>query len=106
MSKMKKALLVVNLGTPDSPGTRHVRKFLSEFLNDKRVIDLPWFFRKLLVNLVIVPFRSSKSSGLYKRLWTINGSPIVFYLNNLVAKLKVKLKQDYEVFGVMRYGNP
>lgn len=106
MSKIKKALLIVNLGTPDSPDTPHVRKFLSEFLNDSRVIDLPWIFRKLLVNLVIVPFRSSRSSGFYKRLWTINGSPILFYLNKLVAKLEVKLEHEYEVFGVMRYGNP
>lgn len=106
MSKTKKALLIVNLGTPDSPDTTHVRKFLSEFLNDRRVIDIPWIFRKLLVNLVIVPFRSPRSSGLYERLWTINGSPILFYLNNLVAKLEVRLKPEYEVFGVMRYGNP
>jgi ferrochelatase len=106
MSKTKKALLIVNLGTPDSPDISHVRKFLSEFLNDRRVIDLPWLLQKLLVNLVIVPFRSSKSSELYKRLWTINGSPILFYLNNLVAKLEIKLNRDFEVFGVMRYGNP
>ncbi len=92
MNKSKKALLLVNLGTPDSPDIRHVRKFLSEFLNDRRVIDLPWLFRKILVNLIIVPFRSSKSSKLYKRLWTPDGSPILFYLSRVVAKLEVKIE--------------
>ncbi len=105
MNKPKKALLIVNLGTPDSPGIRHVRRFLSEFLNDRHVIDLPWLFRKVLVNLVIVPFRASRSSKLYKRLWTGDGSPIQFYLSSLVAKLEIKLKPVFDVYGVMRYGN-
>ena len=106
MNKPKKALLIVNLGTPDSPDIRYVRKFLSEFLNDRQVIDLPWLFRKVLVNLVIVPFRASRSSKLYRRLWTGNGSPMQFYLSSLVAKLEVKLKPDFDVYGVMRYGHP
>ncbi len=60
----------MNVGSPDAPTKPAVRKFLSEFLNDKRVIDLPWLLRKLLVNLIIIPFRVKKSSELYKRLWT------------------------------------
>lgn len=106
MSKSRKALLVVNLGTPDSPDTSYVRKFLSGFLNDRRVIDIPWLFRKILVNLFIVPFRSSRSASQYKKLWMVNGSPIAYYLGRVATKLSVKLKPDYEVFAAMRYGNP
>jgi len=106
MKKIKKALLVVNLGTPDSPGVQDVRKYLSDFLNDRRVIDLPRIFQKILVNLIIVPFRANKSSKLYKRLWTGRGSPILFFLNSLVEKLQIKLGHEYQVYGAMRYGNP
>jgi len=101
-----KVLLLVNTGTPDRPEVKEVRRFLSEFLNDKRVIDLPWLFRKILVNLIIVPFRAPKSAKLYRRLWTGNGSPLLYNLNNLVTKVQSKLKDRYKVIGVMRYGNP
>jgi ferrochelatase len=106
MSRVTKALLVVNLGTPDSPGIRDVRKYLSEFLNDPRVIDLPLLARKLLVNLVIVPFRSRRSSNLYKRLWTVDGSPMLVYFNLLIDKLRKITQGKYVVYGAMRYGNP
>ena len=62
----KIGILLVNLGTPDSPNTKDVRSYLFQFLNDKRVIDLPWLARKLLVNLIIVPFRAPKSAKIYK----------------------------------------
>jgi ferrochelatase len=101
-----KVLLIINTGTPYKPEVKEVRKFLSEFLNDKRVIDLPWLFRKLLVNLIIIPFRAPKSTILYKRLWTGNGSPLLYNLNNLVDKVQSVLKDSYKVIGVMRYGKP
>ena len=101
-----RVLLLVNTGTPDKPEVKEVRRFLSEFLNDKRVIDLPWLFRKILVNLIIVPFRAPKSTKLYKRLWTVNGSPLLHNLNNLVTKVQSRLTARYKVIGVMRYGNP
>ena len=67
---MKKiGVLLIQLGTPDSPKTNDVRRYLSEFLNDPRVIDLPWLGRKLLVNGIIVPFRAPKSAKIYKQLW-------------------------------------
>lgn len=104
---MKKyALLLVNVGTPDKPDIGAVRRYLSEFLNDRRVIDIPWLFQKILVNLIIIPFRVKKSTGLYKRLWTPEGSPLLFYLNSLVEKLQKKLDKQYRVYGAMRYGNP
>ncbi|MCD6180087.1 MAG: ferrochelatase, partial [Bacteroidales bacterium] len=71
----RKAVLLINVGTPDKPELNSVRKYLSEFLNDPFVIDLPWLFRKILVNLIIVPFRAPKSTKLYQQLWEKEGSP-------------------------------
>jgi len=102
----KKAILLVNVGTPDKPDAKHVRKFLLQFLNDSRVIDLPWIVRKILVNLIIVPFRVKKSTLLYKELWTDKGSPLLYYLESLVVKLQIKLKNEYTVMGAMSYGHP
>ena len=62
----KTGVILINLGTPDSPKTNDVRNYLFQFLNDKRVIDLPWLVRKLLVNLIIVPFRAPKSAKIYQ----------------------------------------
>ncbi len=64
--RSKTAVRLLKVGTPDSPDTFKVRKYLSEFLNDKRIIDIPWFLRKLLVNFIIVPFRYPKSAKLYQ----------------------------------------
>ncbi len=99
-------LLLINTGTPEKPETRHVRNFLSEFLNDKRIIDLPWIMRKILVNLIIVPFRAPRSARLYQKLWTLQGSPLLYNLNNLVKKVQNLIKNDYQVYAAMRYGKP
>lgn len=103
---MKKVLLIINTGTPDNPEVKAVRKYLSMLLNDHRVIDLPWIFRKILVNIIIVPLRASRSARLYKKLWTDIGSPLKINLENLVRKLQEKLTNNYTVIGAMRYGNP
>lgn len=103
---IKRALLLVNVGTPDNPSKKDVRRYLTGFLNDRRVIDLPWLLRKILVNLIIIPFRTKKSTGLYQRLWTPKGSPLLIYLNSLVEKLQQSLQGRYRVYGAMRYGNP
>lgn len=102
---MKKGLLIVNLGTPDAPDKSAVRRYLTEFLNDPYVIDIPQPFRFLLVNGIIIPFRVRKSTNLYRRLWTPEGSPILRYLYSLQQKLATKLP-DYEVYAAMRYGTP
>jgi protoheme ferro-lyase len=65
----KKGVLLVNLGTPDSPETKDVRKYLDEFLMDPRVIDVNPVLRTFLVKGLIVPFRSPKSAKLYKEIW-------------------------------------
>jgi len=102
----KKVILIVNLGTPNKPDVKHVGKYLLQFLNDSRVIDIPWLFRKILVNLIIVPFRVRKSTLLYKQLWTPKGSPLLYHLQSLVEKLQSKCADNYTVLGAMRYGNP
>lgn len=102
----KTAVVLINLGTPDSPSTSDVRKYLFQFLNDKRVIDIPWLLRKILVNLIIVPFRSPKSAKLYQKLWTKNGSPLVIYGNKAKDLLQASLGNEYSVHLAMRYQNP
>jgi protoporphyrin/coproporphyrin ferrochelatase len=102
----KTGVLIINLGTPDSPSVRHVRSYLSEFLNDPRVIDIPWIWRKVLVNLIIVPFRAPKSARIYKRLWTANGSPLLFYSERVQKLLQAELGSAYDVHLAMRYKNP
>ena len=102
----KKAVLLVNLGTPDSPKTKDVRSYLFQFLNDKRVIDIPFLIRKFLVNCIIVPFRAPKSAKVYKELWTDRGSPIIYHTDDLKNKLTIELGDDYHVEYAMRYKNP
>lgn len=102
----KTGILLINLGTPDSPSVSDVRKYLSQFLNDERVIDINWLARKLLVNLVIVPFRASKSAKIYKKLWTPNGSPLLLHSIAVKNKLQQELGEEYLVELAMRYQNP
>ncbi len=105
--KYKKALLIINLGTPDNPSYFSVFKFLKEFLSDPRVIDIPRMFRILLVNLIICPFRSFSSSKVYNQMWKANNneSPIKTNTEKLIQKLQNKLP-DYDVYSAMRYQNP
>ncbi len=103
---MKTAILLINLGTPDSPSTSNVRKYLTEFLNDPRVIDISAVGRFFLVNGIIVPFRSPKSAKLYRHIWTEEGSPLLIHAQNLSKKLQTALGNDYIVEYAMRYQNP
>ncbi|MEO5601927.1 MAG: ferrochelatase [Cyclobacteriaceae bacterium] len=102
----KTGVLLINLGTPDSPSVADVRSYLSQFLNDPRVIDIPWFWRKILVNLIIVPFRAPKSAKIYQKLWTENGSPLLYYSKQVTGLLQTELGSQYEVHLAMRYKNP
>jgi protoporphyrin/coproporphyrin ferrochelatase len=104
--KNKTGVLLINLGTPDSPSVSDVRSYLSQFLNDPRVIDIPWLSRKLLVNLIIVPFRAPKSAKIYQKLWTANGSPLLHYSQQVKGLLQQELGAGYEVHLAMRYKNP
>src|SRR6195952_919379 len=103
----KKGVLLVNLGTPDSPSTSDVRKYLNEFLMDGRVIDINPVSRALLVRGIIAPFRSPKSAKLYQAIWDDKtGSPLLHY-----SKIQHRLLQDalgdgYQVELAMRYQSP
>ncbi|MBL4625109.1 MAG: ferrochelatase [Flavobacteriales bacterium] len=103
---IKKGILLVNLGTPDSPSVKDVRKYLREFLMDKRVIDLPFLTRWLLINLIIVPFRGPKSAAIYKQLWTKKGSPLLYHGIELKDNLQKLLGINYHVAFAMRYQKP
>lgn len=102
-------VLLIQLGTPDSPSTSDVRRYLSEFLNDPRVIDLPWLGRTMLVNGIIVPFRAPKSAKVYKELWELGGgvSPLITHSENVKRKLQSRFENDNLVVHLaMRYQNP
>ncbi len=102
----KTGVLLVNLGTPDSPLTKDVRKYLFEFLNDPRVIDIPAIARFFLVNFIIVPFRAPKSAIIYKQLWTDRGSPIIIYVESVKENLQQSLGKNFDVELAMRYRKP
>ena len=104
----KTCVLLIQLGTPDSPKTSDVRRYLSEFLNDPRVIDLPFIARKLLVNGIIVPFRAPKSAKIYQELWEMSGgvSPLITHTENVTQLLQEKMDEEFTVEFAMRYQNP
>jgi ferrochelatase len=106
MSKSKTAVLIINSGTPESPCVADVRKYLREFLMDARVIDIPFWRRFLLVNLIIVPFRAPESAKRYRELWTAQGFPLKIYGQKLEGLLQEALGAAFEVKLAMRYQSP
>ena len=102
----KVGVLICNLGTPESPKYWDVGRFLKEFLSDSRVIEIPKIIWWFILNLIILPFRSQKSSILYKSIWTKKGSPLMIYSKRLVNKLKKTSKGKQEYALAMRYGKP
>lgn len=103
---MKTGILLINLGTPDSPKTSDVRTYLTQFLNDPRVIDINPIARFILVNGIIVPFRSFKSAKLYKAIWTKDGSPLLINSMKMKDLLQKELGENFVVELGMRYQNP
>ena len=99
-----KGVLLINLGTPDNLELISVKKYLKEFLSDGYVVDIPTIIRKILVNLIIVPFRSRKTQEAYKSIWTKKGSPLIINTNLIKEKLDQKI--EYPVEMAMRYQNP
>ncbi|WMJ72851.1 ferrochelatase [Cytophagaceae bacterium ABcell3] len=104
--KKKTGIFLINLGTPDSPSVSDVRKYLREFLMDRRVIDIPPVNRYMLINFIIAPFRAPKSAKVYQELWEEKGSPLMFYGAQLKDLLQQALGKDYQVELGMRYQNP
>ena len=106
-NKAKTGVILVNVGTPDSTSTGDVRKYLREFLMDKRVIDIPFISRWFLINFIVAPFRAPKSAKEYRKLWTERGSPLLFHAEDLRDKLLNQLdKEQYQIEIAMRYQSP
>ncbi|WP_202985199.1 ferrochelatase [Mucilaginibacter inviolabilis] len=104
---MTKGILLVNLGTPDSPSVGDVRKYLAQFLMDPRVIDMAPIARLLLVRGIIVPFRAPRSAKLYQHVWDPErGSPLLYWSRLQQKQLSEDLGPGYVVELAMRYQNP
>ena len=100
---MSKGVLLVNLGSPDSPEPKDVKKYLGEFLMDERVIDVPLWARNLLVKGIILNTRPKASAAAYKKIWWEEGSPLIVISERL--KSKVQKQVDFPVALAMRYGS-
>lgn len=106
----KIGVLLVNLGTPDAPTTSAVRKYLSEFLSDPRIVEIPRLIWWLILNLIILNIRPKKSRDLYRKIWLDKGSPLLVISKSIVEKLKqsknISDKKYIIIDLAMRYGNP
>ena len=101
---MNKAVLLVNLGSPDSASVRDVRRYLREFLMDPRVLDVNWLLRFAIVNFAILPSRPRQSAHAYQSIWTPAGSPLVVISRKVRQQLQEKVSLPVEL--AMRYQNP
>lgn len=104
----QRAVLLVNLGSPDSTAVPDVKRYLSEFLGDERVIDRPEsaFLRSILVNQIIIPKRAKNSAHAYEQVWTKDGSPLIVISHRVREKLAAMLGPATPVYLAMRYGSP
>lgn len=102
----KRAILLVNLGSPDSTSVPDVRRYLREFLGDERVLDLPAPFRWLLLEGIILRTRPKKSAHAYEQIWTKDGSPLILTSQSVQRKLAATLGASTPVYLAMRYGQP
>jgi len=100
---MSKAILLVNLGSPDSPSVPDVRRYLNEFLMDGRVIDTPWLLRRFIVGMILIN-RPKESAHAYEKVWTKEGSPLVVTSRHVRERLQARLSVPVEL--AMRYQNP
>lgn len=98
-------VLITNLGTPDEPTAKALRRYLKEFLWDPRVVQIPRIIWWLILNLLILPFRPKKSAKLYASIWTPQGSPLLVHTRNLATKLAESLGENFVVDFAMRYGS-
>ena len=107
MLQKKTGVLLVNLGTPDSPGNKDVYKYLIEFLTDERVIDFGWLKRNLLVRGIIVPARYKHSASTYRKIWdSERGSPLLYHTQDLGKLVQQQLGDEFIVEIAMRYQSP
>ena len=102
----KTGVVLVNLGTPERPVCPGLRDYLSEFLMDPRVIEIPKLLRMILVKGIIINVRSHKSAATYRQIWTDKGSPLLINSINLGEKVASQLGSEFQVEVAMRYGKP
>ena len=100
----KKGVLLVNVGSPDSPAVKDIKRYLREFLMDERIIDLPYLLRYTLVNGIILNTRPPKTSKAYQKIWWNEGSPLIVITKRLTEKIQQQV--SVPVVMAMRYGNP
>lgn len=103
---MKKGVLLINLGSPDSTSVSDVRRYLREFLMDGRVIDAPWPIRAMIVYGFILPFRPKESAKAYASIWTKDGSPLIVTSRKVAEELQRRVGDSMPVELAMRYQNP
>ena len=102
---MKKGVLLINLGSPDSTKVSDVRRYLNQFLMDGRVIDVAWPLRRLIVGLILIS-RPKESAHAYSKVWTKDGSPLVVTSRNVARELQRRVGDELVVELAMRYQNP
>ncbi|MAY42454.1 MAG: ferrochelatase [Oceanospirillaceae bacterium] len=110
-TKPKKGVLLINLGTPDEPTPKALRRYLKEFLSDHRVVEIPRLIWMAILHLFILPLRPKNSAKLYASVWTDEGSPLMAITQKQTHKLQKNLNEQYgedqiPVVMGMRYGNP
>lgn len=103
---MKTGVLLTNTGTPDAPDAKSVRRYLREFLSDKRVVKIPRVIWLPILHGLILPFRSRKSAALYENIWTSEGAPMRNSMHKLRDLLQEQLQTDFCIEVGMNYGNP
>jgi ferrochelatase len=102
--EIKRGIVLMNLGSPDSTEVKDVKRYLDEFLMDRRVLDTNWLLRFFLVRVIITPSRAVQSAQAYNMVWTPEGSPLIVISKQLMETLKTKVDEPVEL--AMRYGNP
>jgi ferrochelatase len=103
---MPTGVLLLNVGTPDAPRPREVRRYLRAFLGDRRVLDLPAVPRFLLLHGAILPFRPRRSAEAYAKVWGPEGSPLLVHSRAFERALAAALPPGHAVLLAMRYGRP
>ena len=106
LTPKKTGVLLVNLGSPDEPTVSAVRRYLREFLWDRRVVNLPRTLWWIILNFLVLPLRPAKSAKAYRKIWTKDGSPLVFISQQLSEYFSAKFSEGVSVELAMRYGHP
>jgi ferrochelatase len=102
----KVGVLLINLGTPDSPEPGAIRAYLREFLSDARVVEIPWFIWQPILRGIILPTRPRRSAHAYRQIWTDEGSPLAAITARQAKALQGAFGPAVEVDLAMRYGSP